>query len=324
MLIHFVVAAVAYAPMAQRYHGHIVKVAAPPRVMPHPVLLLESSSSASSSKPRNAVKLTAKGRRTEIDGSPAGEGGLAAQLLREAKAKTLPNPPLRVQECVDATFYAKVDQIEINALWAAVLAAYGSEERAIAAVESEPYLLNPTYTWPPPLLSRSKAALIEVLGSQEEALEVMRQNPNILQCGAVGILGTGKDEIVLWAKVRDATSSVPKPVAAGLGISFLSLLLLTLAAVRIDDADLQAALAPLLTVSKAVLGLSFALAIEGSRVAIVGAVVKGKMGKQDRDTAAANEAARQRGEERRAKINAESGWAKLGKGLVEQVTTLSR
>ena len=61
-------------------------------------------------------------------------------------------------------------------------AAYGSEARALQAVQQNPTILNPAYTSPPGLVSRSKAALVEVLG-EEGALEVMLQNPAVLQCG---------------------------------------------------------------------------------------------------------------------------------------------
>ena len=61
-------------------------------------------------------------------------------------------------------------------------AAYGSEALALQAVQQNPTILNPAYTSPPGLVGRSKAALVEVLG-EEGALEVMLQNPAVLQCG---------------------------------------------------------------------------------------------------------------------------------------------
>ena len=52
----------------------------------------------------------------------------------------------------------------------------------LQAVQQNPTILNPAYTSPPGLVSRSKAALVEVLG-EEGALEVMLLNPAVLQCG---------------------------------------------------------------------------------------------------------------------------------------------
>ena len=135
--------------------------------------LLSPSATPSSS----AVRRTAKGRRTEIDGSPAGEGGAAAAVLREARARALPRPPAAVVEIIDDAFYGTYDAVEINALWDQVKSCYGNELAAIEAVKRQPYIINPTYTWPPPLLTRSKDALVEVLGSEDEALEVMLKNP---------------------------------------------------------------------------------------------------------------------------------------------------
>ena len=292
-----------------------------PRVAAPPICLLDSTSSGTQVRPKPAA-LTAKGRRTEIDGSPAGEGGLAAAIVREAKARALPPPPAAVQSRIDAAFFSSYDQVEVNALWANALDAYGSAERASEAVLRQPFLLNPTYTWPPPLLRRSKDALVEVLGSESDALDVMRKNPSILQCGANGILGTGPEEIRLWANVRDTASRVPPPVAASLGVSFLSLIFLNLLIVRIDDPAIQGLLSPLFTASKALLGLSFALAIEGSRVVIVGSVLKSSLRQRDDEAAAAaGEAARRRSQTRRAKVNAESGWQKLGRSLISRAAS---
>ena len=61
-------------------------------------------------------------------------------------------------------------------------AAYGSEASALQAVQQNPTILNPAYTSPPGVVSRSKAALVEVLG-ESGALEVMLKNPAVLQCG---------------------------------------------------------------------------------------------------------------------------------------------
>lgn len=257
---------------------------------------------------------TAKGRRFEIDGSAAGEGGALGRLQREAWARTLPRPPAAVLDISSATFVSEYDDVEINALWAAVRRCYGDEALAIEAVRRQPYLLNPSYTWPPPLLSRSKAALVDVLGSEEETLEVMMRNPAVLQCGAPGILELGSGEIKLFANLRFYGSQVPPKVAAASGLGFGGLVFLSIFGAAMD-VESQAKLEPLLAIAKPLLGLVFALAIEGSRVAIVGSVVQGQVRKRDAAAAAAAERVKAARTVSSAKRRAESGWAKLVQSL---------
>ena len=198
-------------------------------------------------------------------------------------AKSLPKPPAVVQEIVSEKFYQTYDQTEINALWSSVLDCYGSQDRAVEAVQQQPFLLNPTYTWPPPLLTRTKAALLEVFEGDEEAVfEVMRKNPAVLQCGAPGILELGPDEITLFANVRNLGSRVPAELLSAAGITILVLILFTLGASRLE-ADAQAAVAPLVAIAKPLVGFVFALAIEGSRVAVFGSVVNTQMRKKKTD-----------------------------------------
>ena len=224
-------------------------------------------------------------------------------------------------DVIDGAFYGTYDQVEINALWEQTRKCYGTEERAIEAVERQPYLLNPTYTWPPPLLSRSKVALVEVLGSEEEALEVMLKNPAVLQCGANGILELGGDEIKLFADLRYAGSQLGSQRAGALLVSLLALILLTLAGAAMDD-ESRAAFAPVLGVTRPLLGIVFALAIEGSRVVIVSTVFKGAMAKKDDAKAAAAARVSQAASERKAKIRANSGWAALVGNLAGSVVPL--
>ena len=286
--------------------AHVSKVPSPPR---HPAIIALLSTSSSSAK--SSGTRTAAGRRTEIDGTPAGQGGLGAALFRERWAKSLPRPPREVLELLDDKFSKAYDPVEINALWAQVKTCYGTEARAIEAVTRQPFLLNPTYTWPPPLLVRSKEALVEVLGSEEEALEVMRKNPAVLQCGAPGLLELGGDEIKLFANLRYGFSQVPPQTGAALGIGFGALLLLT----TVGSASGGEALAPLLGVSKPLLGLIFAAAIEGSRIVIVGAVVQGQARKR--------EASSEVVEQQKAKVkkirSSAGGWGKLASNIVSGV-----
>ena len=72
------------------------------------------------------------------------------------------------------------------------------------------------------------------------------------------------------------------------------------------------------------LGVVFALAIEGSRVVIVGTLVKGAMGKQDGEKAAAAARAKEMADERKGKIRATSGWKTLAGNLAGSVVPGSR
>ena len=207
------------------------------------------SPGTSSSSPGPLGRRTASGRRTEWDGSLAGEGSAAAALIRDARGRALPRPPAVVLDVIDTAFYSEYDAIEINALWAQVRKCYGTEERAIEAVTRQPYVLNPTYTWPPPLLSRSKDALVQVLGSEEDALEVMLKNPAVLQCGAPGILELGGDEIKLFANLRYLGSTLSPRLTGAIGVSLLLLILLTIAGGAVDG-EAREAFAPLLGISK--------------------------------------------------------------------------
>jgi len=258
---------------------------------------------------------TAKGRRFEIDGAAAGEGGALGRLQREAWARTLPRPPATVLEITTAKFTREYDDVEINALWDAVRRCYGEDALAVEAVRRNPYLLNPSYTWPPPLLSRSKSALVDVLGSEEETIQVMMRNPAVLQCGAPGILELGSGEIKLFANLRFYGSQVPPAIAAASGVGLGGLILLSIFGAAMD-AKSQAQLEPLLAIAKPLLGLVFALAIEGSRVAIVGSVVQGQMRKRDAAAAAATEQLKAARTVSAADRRAESGWAKLAQSIL--------
>ena len=112
------------------------------------------------------------------------------------------------------------NDVEVRALWAACVEAYGDPARATEAVLRQPTIISPRYTWPPPLLARSKAALVESLGSEEEALEVMRQNPAVLQCG-VSLREQPAAQIRGFAAVRQLADAVPSRAASALLAAFV-------------------------------------------------------------------------------------------------------
>ena len=123
------------------------------------------------------------------------------------------------------------DASEVAALWIALVAAYGSDTLALQACRQNPQVVNPLYTSPPGLIGRSKAALVEVMGSHEKAIEVMLKNPAVLQCG-VALMKSDAAEIEGFANIRGVLDSLPKetPTVA------LALLLASFAASVVDPA----------------------------------------------------------------------------------------
>ncbi|EOD22638.1 hypothetical protein EMIHUDRAFT_239912 [Emiliania huxleyi CCMP1516] len=121
--------------------------------------------------------------------------------------------PLEVEEVVAAAFRKQYPPAKIAALWTELKACFGSEELALQAVRENPQIINPSYTDPPKLLARSKSCLVEIM-SEEEAIEVMLKNPAVLQCG-LSLRSTQADEIKSFANLRYYGGRlVPNPTAA--------------------------------------------------------------------------------------------------------------
>ena len=93
--------------------------------------------------------------------------------------------PSEVTEVVNG-FATEKDPAAIRALWTELKRAYGDEATAVQAVLRQPQIINPSYTDPPAVISRSKAVLVEYMG-EEESIEVMLKNPSVLQCGERGL-----------------------------------------------------------------------------------------------------------------------------------------
>jgi len=97
---------------------------------------------------------------------------------------------------------------DLELLWGAMLKCYGSQANAILAARSNPQILNPSYSFCNTMLE-SKRVLLGVL-TEEEALEVMLQNPSVLQCGP-SLEALGASEIKSFAGLRGVANSVPEP-----------------------------------------------------------------------------------------------------------------
>ena len=115
--------------------------------------------------------------------------------------------PRDVQVVVRTRFRKQYPPKDVEALWRELKLAYGSEALAVQAVSQNPTILNPRYTSPPSVVSRSASALVEVLGKQD-ALDVMLKNPAVLQCGS-SLSKQPPDQIRSFASFRQALDMFP-------------------------------------------------------------------------------------------------------------------
>mmetsp|Transcript_25069 Transcript_25069/g.83373 ORF Transcript_25069/g.83373 Transcript_25069/m.83373 type:complete len:155 (+) Transcript_25069:1178-1642(+) len=80
-----------------------------------------------------------------------------------------------------------------------MLKCYGSEERALAAVQANPQVINPSYSFPNTMIESKR--VLRAAMSEAEALEVMRLNPAVLQCGpSLEVLGAAEIKAVATAR----------------------------------------------------------------------------------------------------------------------------
>ena len=129
--------------------------------------------------------------------------------------------------------------------------------RALQAVRSNPTVIHPLYTKPPELIAASKRALVDVMGSEEEALAVLLQNPAVLQCGDSLRLQPAS-QIKSFAAVRAAADRVPAAASRGVVIVLAAVFAANFAIVRSDDpgvAQLAAFVKPVLGAAGATLFL---------------------------------------------------------------------
>uniref|UniRef100_A0A7S0J9H9 Uncharacterized protein n=1 Tax=Calcidiscus leptoporus TaxID=127549 RepID=A0A7S0J9H9_9EUKA len=158
-------------------------------------------------------------------------------------------PPARD---VTRTFRKEYPTKELELLWGALIKCYGNQERALEAINANPQMLNPSYSFPNTLLE-SKQVLLSVM-SQAEALEVMRLNPAVLQCGpSLGVLGA--TEIMAIARLRSLGNTLIPPQLRSLAVGVLFFCLaLVVTASRAEDPEVLA----LVTVLRPLLGLGLA------------------------------------------------------------------
>ena len=109
---------------------------------------------------------------------------------------------------------------EIDAIWAAFEASFGSRERALAASRKNSQVLLP-FINNANTISGANAALVSLFG-KEEALEIITKNPGVLACNPKSLAQTPKADIVRAANLVDAVENIPPNIKSG--IPFLTLL----------------------------------------------------------------------------------------------------
>ncbi|EOD25700.1 hypothetical protein EMIHUDRAFT_450349 [Emiliania huxleyi CCMP1516] len=176
------------------------------------------------------------------------------------KTVTKGAPPRVRGKRLPADIVEEYTRQQLEQLWGALVAAYGSEALAREAVFSNPQIINPSYTFCNTLLL-SKDVLFEMMG-KEEALDVMLKNPAVLQCGP-SLDTLGPDEIKGFANIRGLGNKIPESARLGL-ISFtIGAALFPVIATLLGFED-----AASVAFAKPLVGIFFSVLIEGSRIII--------------------------------------------------------
>ena len=141
-----------------------------------------------------------------------------------------------------------VTEREVESLFKTLVRSFGGkQDLALRAVEANPTIVHPLYT-DANCISVSKKALVEVMGSEEAAIEVMLLNPAILQCGESVRLQPA-DQVKSFASIRASLDKVPPSVSRALVYAVGGAVSLQFVLVRSDDPNVQqlsAAIKPLL------------------------------------------------------------------------------
>jgi len=185
------------------------------------------------------------------------------------------------------TFKKEYTRKELDQLWGAMMACYGDEAKAKEAAFDNPQIVNPSYSFTNTMLD-SRDVLLDMM-DPEEALEVMVLNPAVLQCGP-SLDTLGPDEIKGFANIRSISNKIGKRVG-NLGIFFL--IFVCCSPLFIENSEFAGG--PLSNVIKPIVGIIFAVAIEGSRIAIIGSIVKAKASGDERIKKAEENEARRMG-----------------------------
>lgn len=152
---------------------------------------------------------------------------------------------------ITRTFKSNPATDDLEVLWSALLECYGSPALALEAARTNPQILNPAYSFCNTMLE-SKSQLLAKMG-EDEALEVMRLNPAVLQCGPT-LEDLGTSEIKGFAYARNAGNRLVPPAARPVLLGGLvAILLITLAGQ--NSSDQAPELVAILDVLRPILGL---------------------------------------------------------------------
>jgi len=181
-------------------------------------------------------------------------------------------PPEAIE--ITQSFKKEYDRKALEQLWVAMIACYGKEDLALEAARTNPQIINPSYSFCNTMLD-SRDVLVDMMGT-EEAREVMLMNPAVLQCGP-SLDTLGPDEIKGFANIRNISNKIGSKVGP---IGIYLILALVLAPLFIEnDPVLKDSIGYIV---RPVVGIIFAVAIEGSRLAIIGTIAKAKMSGDER------------------------------------------
>lgn len=217
------------------------------------------------------------------------------QLNEANKMKTTVRAPPRARgrklpadiKAVTRKFKKEYTRPELETLWGALLACYGTEALARQAVLDNPQIINPSYSFCNTMLA-SRDVLFDMMG-KEEALDVMSKNPAVLQCGP-SLDTLGPDEIKGFANIRSIGNKIPEQARGLILAVTLGICVFPVIATQWGFADNAA-----VSIAKPLVGTLFAVAIEGSRLIIVGTIAKAKLAGDERIKAAEAATARRMG-----------------------------
>ena len=182
-------------------------------------------------------------------------------------------PPSMVE--VTSNFKKTYEKKQLELLWGALLKCYGSQALAEQAVYANPQILNPSYSFCNTMID-SKDVLFNMMG-KDEALGVMLKNPAVLQCGP-SLDTLGPDEIKGFANIRSLGNRIPE-AARGLALVLLFTFVLYPVLAVNNDALAESWVTQVAKVGN---GILFAIVVEGSRIVIVGTILKGKLSGDER------------------------------------------
>ena len=143
--------------------------------------------------------------RLRIQKSPLLQSGATMRTMKREPPKIRGRRLTKDVEQITQRFKKQYAAKELELLWAALLRCYGSPDLALAAVRSNPQIINPSYSFCNTMLE-SRRILLNVL-SEQEALDVMVANPAVLQCGPT-LESLGPAEIKAFASLRAAGNAL--------------------------------------------------------------------------------------------------------------------